>query len=69
MELLFLKSIYLYKAIKIAQYDYRELCDIVISENEKYWILKFSNCLVEAEVLRKEFSNYLIEVINGDECE
>ena len=69
MKLRFSKNIYPYKAIEIAMVDYKDFGSIELSEEENYWIVEFQNYSGDFDRLKKEFSNYLIEVVNGVDCE
>ncbi|WP_442957210.1 HxsD-like protein [Porcincola intestinalis] len=43
---------------------YSNLADITINENNKYWLLKFQNCIYEGIKTEHEFENYLIGLEN-----
>ena len=59
------KNVYPYEVLKYAADAYKNLCDIIINEKETYWSVDFLNCKESEELIIKEFTNFLIEIING----
>lgn len=59
------KNMYAYKAIDFGKEAYKHLCKIEITETEQYWQVSFTECKVDKDILKKEFSNFIIEVMNG----
>ncbi len=58
------KNIYPQKVLLNAINSYNELCKVNVTENNKYWIIEYEDCIVDEELLNKEFGNYLIDAIN-----
>lgn len=43
---------------------YRGLAKIYVDQDSSYWILAFDRCVYGFERTKKEFENYLIELMN-----
>lgn len=61
----YIKSIYSEESINRAIVDYKDICDVSITGNEKYVECTFSNFKYEKNETVLEFSNYLIEIMNS----
>lgn len=57
------KSLYNRKIISKASYDYNGLADIQIKDTDNYTICIFNNCKADLQLIKKEFSNYLIALM------
>lgn len=65
MNKLFLnKSIYTQKQILDTISAFSSLCNIKLCDDVAYFICEFYNCIYEIEETKKEFENYLIDLIN-----
>ena len=64
-EIKLAKTIYSKKEIETAISDYSHLCVVGIGENSRYWIVTFFEFTGDFRILKKEFENYLIELMNG----
>ena len=59
------KNIYPGFAITETAQAYSGICTTHILEDDEYWIVYFSEYVMDSSLLIREFSNYLIDVING----
>ena len=59
------KEIYSRNTIFQAVSDYGNIAKIVVSEDDKYWILEFSECVADEDITKMEFENYLIGLENA----
>lgn len=60
------KNIFSQSSISYAIDVFESLCVIIVSEDEKYFICSFDNCKYDVEKSKKEFENYLIDLINSN---
>lgn len=58
------KNIYPIEPLLESIMAFKPVCNIVVSEDDAYWILHFSDYCVDKTTLVQEFCNYLLEVIN-----
>ncbi len=63
-ELSLNKNYYSREHIIAAVTAFAGLCRVELSENEDYYVCVFSNCVYDVDVTKKEFENYLIDLIN-----
>ena len=61
-ELKIPKEIYNRTILKEACYDYSNIADIKLEENENYCFLTFLNCKYSVGVTIEEFENYVIDL-------
>ncbi len=67
MNKLFLnKCMYPKITILTAIKAFSSLCSIKLFEQNKYYICEFNNCTYGMTETKKEFENYLIDLINTD---
>lgn len=59
------KKIYTYEALITGAKAFQKLCKISISDYGEYWKVNFENCIEDEQLTKKEFGNYIIEIING----
>ena len=59
------KSLYAYEALSESAEAFGHLCKISIDDANEYWQVEFENCVEDEHLTVKEFSNYIIEIING----
>lgn len=60
MNKLYSKTIYTKSAIDCAANDYKNICKIVITEENDSYSLNFSKCIYDEALTINEFDNYLI---------
>ena len=56
----FYSSDVIHKAIN----DYRAIASISVSEEVRYYVCDFSNCVIDPNTVILEFNNYLIELMH-----
>ena len=61
----FSKAFYSSESIKRAIKDYKRIATITCSEEERYYVCRFSNCVIDTQKVINEFNNYLIELMNS----
>ena len=54
------KTIYTKSAIERAVNDYKNICKIIITEENDSYSLNFSKCIYDETLTTNEFDNYLI---------
>ena len=64
-ELKLNKDLYPLEFIKTAADTYHDLCTISVVERSPYYICLFSDCIYNEEITKKEFENYLIDLLNS----
>lgn len=59
-------SLYIYpkNIIMKAIHDYNNIAEINMSLEQNYFVCEFSKCITDAEHVKNEFTNYLIEILN-----
>lgn len=57
------KYFYKKEAVYKASVDYRSLANIKIEENEDCLICIFNDYIIDIELMKKEFSNYVLAVM------
>lgn len=62
------KNIYPREAIAYASDAYTGLCAITVQEERNYWRVCFNECKEDKSLIIREFSNFLIEIVNGVEA-
>lgn len=68
-ELKLSKEIYSIVDINKANRSYKDLAEISYKETAKHYILLFNNCYYNSDLTKKEYENYLIDLMasrNGD---
>ncbi len=58
------KEIYKYCDILNTIAEFREFADILVNQNDLYYILDFKSCRFDNIITKKEFENYLIDLSN-----
>lgn len=56
------KELYKKNTLERAALDYASLASILINEDDRYWELVFSDCLVSCKRTMNEFENYVIDL-------
>lgn len=64
MTLRFKQSLYSLDAIKRATIDYDDICKIEIQADSRYVNCLFTDSKVDTRLAIKEFSNYVLELMN-----
>ena len=59
------KEIYSLSNVCIAVRAYSHLANIIYEDEERYWVLTFSDCLYDETLTSREFENYMIGLENN----
>jgi len=65
MQQLFNKQIYDSECLRKAAEDFSTIAEISLQDNDKNWICIFSRCLNNDELTVKEYSNYVLDLMNN----
>lgn len=60
------KNIYDQSYIQLAIHAFEDLCTIIFKDEEKYYTCLFNDCKYDIKETKKEFENYLIDLINSN---
>ncbi len=63
-ELFLNKNYYSREHIAAAVTAFAGLCRVELSETDDHYVCVFSKCTYDVDVTKKEFENYLIDLIN-----
>lgn len=63
-DLLLHEGLYQRQCVEQAVQDYRALARIRVSHSDGYIVCTFSRCSYDRETTIKEFSNYIIDLMN-----
>lgn len=65
MQQLYSKQIYDSKILIKAAEDFSKIAEISLQDNDENWICVFSCCLYNEELTAKEYSNYVLDLMNN----
>lgn len=57
-------GIFSLSVIEQAVFDYKNICDIILTQNQKYYVCEFLNCKFTLKTTICEFENYIIDLMN-----
>lgn len=65
MNKLFLnKQIFGLNSIENAKAAFNGICEVIITENDKYFVCSFKKCRYDIDETVKEFENYIVDLMN-----
>ena len=64
-RLLLTKDLYHIVPINEAISSFRNICEVSLSENTKYYICSFDRCSYNPDITTQEFENYVIDLMNS----